>query len=505
MTTTEVLEGLVPELARRIPYSTLAIELGVPEDVLRSALEKTGAEQPSPVVQKLLRRIMSTLAHEEGRVTLSKALGNTAPAAEELARRSIRTANKFGFLDLLPPHGITPVTYNIRKEFDLRAPPFGFDRPPPLVPLREDRCVIAGLPVDFPMGLPASVLAANSKWIEFYARRGFDILTYKTVRTVVRPEHKWPNWVFIQEPAEIQPEINKPLVGLPGYWPEDLATATMANSFGIPSFAPDWWEDDIRRARDVVREGHQILIVSVVSSCEPTALANRSQNDALTEIISDFIKAALRAKRAGADIIEANYSCPNVPGDEVGELFQSPARSARVSDELKGALGDTPLFVKIGYLTQPQLRAFVEANAPHIEGVVAINTMSAQVVDPNGKETFPGRPSAGISGWAIKPRAQEVAKNLVSLRNEIRGRSGKEFAILGLGGVLTEDHVREYMKLGVDAVESCTGAFLDPHLALKTRLDTDAMHGARRAKFELESLGRFVKDVIRYPTKPLRW
>ncbi len=40
----------------------------------------------------------------------------------------------------------------------------------------------------------------------------------------------------------------------------------MANSFGIPSFEPSWWKDDIGRARKVVKEGSQVLIVSVVAS-----------------------------------------------------------------------------------------------------------------------------------------------------------------------------------------------------------------------------------------------
>lgn len=467
---TDLIRELVPELAERIPHSMLAKELGISEAVLKSPTLPPGADP------------------------------------EAVVRRAIRTANKYGFFDLLPRHGLTPVTYDIRQQFDLRAPPIGYDQPPPLLPLREDRRIIAGLPVDFPLGLPASVLAANAKWIEFYARRGFDILTYKTVRTVVREAHSWPNWVFIQNPVEIRSQIDHRVVGSPGYWPDDLTTATMANSFGIPSFAPEWWEEDIRRARDVVLEGHQILIVSIVSSIEPDGMDGGQPDAAIRIITDDFINAAKRAKNAGADIIEANYSCPNVLNDRAGYLYQDPSGSARVSAELKGILGRTPLFVKIGYLSAQQLHDFVYANAPHIDGVVAINTISAEVVDADGKETFPGRPCAGISGWAIKAKAQEVARNLVALRKEIQSQTGKGLAILGLGGVLTEDHVREYLDIGVDAVESCTGAFLDPYLGLKVRFDEAATSSlGRRALFELKSFGRFVQDVIAHPTKPLRW
>ena len=43
-----------------------------------------------------------------------------------------------------------------------------------------------GLPVHSRIGIAAGLLL-NSKWILGYAQRGFDILTYKTVRSSHRP------------------------------------------------------------------------------------------------------------------------------------------------------------------------------------------------------------------------------------------------------------------------------------------------------------------------------
>jgi dihydroorotate dehydrogenase (NAD+) catalytic subunit len=464
-TTLQNASGLIRELAQRFSYAELANEVGVPVDELRGW--EAGKRELSPQdVWKL-----------------------------------VRVPQKHGFFDLIPAHGITPVSYNLDAPFDLLAPPVGYDYDPPLLPLHTRPTLIAGHRVDFPLGLPASVLAANAKWIEFYARRGFDILTYKTVRTQYRQEHPWPNWVFLENPrkiVEVDP-LNPPTVrGFPRYWPDDLTTASMANSFGIPSFAPGWWQEDIRRAREVIREGHQVLIVSIVAST----------NENPEAMIEDFVQAATMAKNAGADIIEANYSCPNTPGDRAGDVYLYPEDAKPLSRALRDALGKTPLFVKIGYLPGPKLRTFLEYHSPFIDGIVAINTISAKVIDREGKPTFPGkgRETAGVSGCAIKTKAQEVAKNLIALRQEFPTRSGQPLTILGLGGVLTKQHVTEYLDdLGVDAVESCTGAFLNPHLGLDTRCDADAAKNKpSRLAFELKVFTKFLQEVIKHPTKTSR-
>jgi dihydroorotate dehydrogenase len=364
--------------------------------------------------------------------------------------------------------------------------------------------------VDFPLGLPASVLAANAGWIKFYARRGFDILTYKTVRTEFRAPHPFPNWVFLKNPEEVEAQFAQhnyitekagfvaKAVGYQGYWPESLSNVSMANSFGVPSFAPDWWKSDIKKARDAVREGHQVLIVSIIGSKYGKYMAG------------DLIEAAHLAKEAGADIIEANFSCPNVSGDPNGELYHFPEEASNISKQLKAEIGDTPLFVKIGYLPEPSLRQFVEKCNTSIDGIVAINTISAPVVDQNGRQTFPNgengsRANAGISGWCIKERAQEVASNLVSIRKDLYATGRKKpLTILGVGGVIDRADCFEYLDtIGVDGVESCTGAFLNPYLGLDVRLD----EGASRRKvsavaFGANTIGKFFEDVFLNPSAP---
>ena len=452
----------------------------------------------SGLIEELVTRTSyDELAQEVGTDRLQFWEQTTEECAENDVWDLIGFIYKRGFFDLLPAHGIGGMTYNIGAPFDLIAPPVGFEQDPPVVPLVKAPRKIAGFSVDFPLGLPASVLAANSKWIEFYANRGFDVLTYKTVRTRYRHVHPWPNWVFIKHPFELIEPFSQPAIGVRDYWPEHKGGVSMANSFGIPSLKPDWWMDDVRRAREVVREGHQVLIVSVVASVQESPEA----------IAEDFVEAAVLAKQAGADIVEANYSCPNTPGDPAGEVYKSPKISAYVSKALKDALENTPLFVKIGYLAEEELHKFVESNAKFIDGIVAINTISAEVKDEQGRQVFPGagRNTAGVSGWAIKARGQEVARNLVKERSRLAKAGEKNLAILGLGGALTPNDCREYLDIGVDAVETCTGAFLNPNLGLELRLEESVLREHRsRLMFEWEVFRTFINEVVKHPTKPSR-
>src|SRR5439155_25509379 len=76
-----------------------------------------------------------------------------------------------------------------------RSPP-GIDQLPS-VRLRVQPTRIAGFQVEFPLGLPASIIAANASYLNYYAQRGFCILTYKTVRSRLLKAHAHPQWVVL--------------------------------------------------------------------------------------------------------------------------------------------------------------------------------------------------------------------------------------------------------------------------------------------------------------------
>jgi len=390
--------------------------------------------------------------------------------------------------DLLGP--VLP-TFDRQGPFDLAAPPVGANIEPPHVQLCNRPTKIAGHTVNFPFGISASILTRNAKTIAFYAARGFDILTSKTVRSIKRDPHPTPYWVFIRsnDIDKVKPPFEERIVGEDRhYWPNDPRYAAMANSFGIPSPEPGIWQREVAEAKQSLHAG-QILIVSVTASPTP---GDRSEKT----LIDDFVRVAVQAKEAGADIVEANYSCPNTPGDPTGELYQDLELSGKVSAAIARALADTPLFVKIGYLDEPLLAKFVRHNRAYIRGIVAINTISMSVVSPSGAQLFPGsgRERAGIYGVAIRPWAHEVVRNLVAIREQEKAEN--EFAIIAVGGVNTSRDIYDYLNLGADAVESCTAAYLNPYLAIETRLQLSKLKGNREVSFRIEGQTKPIIDPL---------
>ncbi len=384
---------------------------------------------------------------------------------EKLERALISICEKDSRFRLLHSYGLATPTFNRYSRFSFDDNPIGYNWHAPLPPLPEMPQKLLDFKVDFPFGVPACILTYGHRAIKMYAGLGFDILTYKTVRTLPHKGHPWtsinPNWAYVtQLPSKFSPPFEEPVVADKEAWPESIENVTMVNSFGIPSMNPDQWKDDIEKAKKAVRRGHQVLIVSVVAS--PDLSTTMTQD----EIVQGFVNAGKAAKEAGADIVEVNYSCPNTPKGP--EIYRDPVMSARISEAMHEALKPTPVLMKIGYLRKEQLSDIVSANIKWIDGIVAINTISAPVNDSKGNQFFPGegRQHAGVSGVAIKPWAMEVARNLADLRSQ---ESWREKIILAVGGVTKPEDVREYLDIGVDGVLSCTGAYNNRYLAIETR------------------------------------
>ncbi len=318
-----------------------------------------------------------------------------------------------------------------------------------------------GYPVNSTLGVPAGPLL-NSAYIKLYADMGFDVLTYKTVRTGPQPCHPFPNVRPVQTGPDwyrSAPPGEKP--GLVTLETEgDLADLSITNSFGMPSQPPTVWQADVRQAKQALRPG-QVLVVSVVGTARP--------GGTLAELAADFGLAAGWAAEAGADIIEANLSCPNVQSAE-GSLYQSPAAVSQVAAAIQANLSGSkiPFLLKIGYLENSGLIGQIVESASQngAAGFAAINTIPARVYDPSGEQALPGegRLVSGICGAGIKTAGLYMAQQLLEARQRL-GLTAAQFAIVGVGGVMTGADALQYLKLGCDGVQSGTGAMWKPELA----------------------------------------
>jgi dihydroorotate dehydrogenase len=355
-------------------------------------------------------------------------------------------------MPIAPPTLPVPA-YDITRSYEdnYHEGPFIADAPPPRTDVKRERFL--GFDVRSKIGIAAGPLL-NARWVAAYAQMGFDLPIYKTVRTRSWPSHPPPNCVFLEREAPLEEaDFGKPLRATKES-PQRIDQISITNSFGMPSRDPSLWQADVAVARQSLGAG-QILIVSVVGTPDETG------PDGLAD---DYARGARQAVEAGADAVEINLSCPNVVSKE-GSVFCDPAFSSQISRAVKRAISPVPLIIKIGYIADlSRLAQVVAANAPHIQAVSAINTLSFEVFQSSGDmPALPGRVRSGVCGAAIRPCAMAQAQRTVDL---VR-REKYDLAVIGVGGVMTPDHIRDYFNLGVDAVMSATGAMWDPLLAHK--------------------------------------
>lgn len=319
----------------------------------------------------------------------------------------------------------------------------------------EPKFDFLGFKINTPFGIPSGPLL-NSKFAEAAFEKGFDVIHYKTRRSVGFPSNPWPNVLSVEVEGDLTlDKAKKPLLGSTNF-DKDPKSFSITNSFGNPSpESPSIWQDDMKKAVETAGPG-QLLIGSVVGTIQE----GFSEED----YYNDFAKAAEMAKKTGVKAVEVNLSCPNVASE--GVLCYSKDAVIEVCKKSKKAIGSIPLLVKFGYFSKQQqelLQEIIKAICPYISGVAAINTIPAPVVDKDGNQALPGkgRLMAGICGASIKWAGLDMVKRL----KQIREKLGKNFAIVGVGGVMTPEDYLEYRKAGADLVQSATGAMWNPYLA----------------------------------------
>ncbi len=303
-----------------------------------------------------------------------------------------------------------------------------------------------GQPVAAPFGIPAGPLL-NGRYVKAALDMGFDLPVYKTVRTRRQACHPWPNVLAVQVDGDLQ--TGRTLVASQKY-SEPLS---ITNSFGVPSFDPEFWQPDMA---DAVRHAGPGQVV--IGSFQGT----KSESGSVAAYIADFVTGARLLKQTGVKIVEVNLSCPN-EGTANLLCFDIP-RAREIVEAIKGELGAIPLVTKIAYFgDDARLTQFLREVGSVVDGISAINTVSAAVVDERGEQALPGegRLSSGVCGSAIQWAGLEMVQRMARLRESL----GLTFEIVGVGGVGDAAAFDRFRRAGADVVMSATAAMWNPLLA----------------------------------------
>lgn len=316
---------------------------------------------------------------------------------------------------------------------------------------------VFGHKVYTPFGIPAGPLL-NSAFMKGAFDKGFDIAVYKTVRSNTYPCHPFPN-VLAVHPGEhltLERAQAEALVADTNY----TEPISITNSFGVPSKEVSVWQDDFKTAMQYEKKG-QLAILSFMG----TVREGQSQN----EFIDDYILAGKQAGETGAKALEVNLSCPNI-GNE-GLVCYNLDVTEKVCEGLRAVIGNTPLILKVGYYKNNEdVVRLAEIAEKYANGISAINTVQATIVDEKGEQALPGpnRSRSGVCGASIKWAGLEMVARL----KDARDKGKYSFSICGVGGVTTPNDYLEYRRAGADIVMSATGAMWNSNLAIEVKQST---------------------------------
>lgn len=201
------------------------------------------------------------------------------------------------------------------------------------------------------------------------------------------------------------------------------------------------WIDEFKQAKDEHPDG--VLIASVMEEYH---------KDGWCELIE-------RCQDAGVDAFELNFSCPHgMPERKMGAAMgQDPEMLEEVCGWVMAA-SKIPVWAKM----TPNVTHIEEPTAAALRagchGVSAINTIRS-VMGVN-LDTLRPEPSVegyttpgGYSSKAVKPIALRMCMEIAQLiKKDFPGRS-----LSGLGGVETGSDAAQFILLGSDTVQVCTG------------------------------------------------
>jgi dihydroorotate dehydrogenase (NAD+) catalytic subunit len=152
--------------------------------------------------------------------------------------------------------------------------------------------------------------------------------------------------------------------------------------------------------------------------------------------------------------IEVNASCPHVKSGGI-EFGQNPAVLGQLIRAVRRAT-PLPLFVKLS----PNVTSIAEmarvCEGEGADGIAAINTLAALVVDVETRKPCLSNGLGGLSGPAIRP---------VALRMVWQCAQAVGIPVCGIGGICTAEDAIQFLLCGAVAVQVGTANFLNPSAA----------------------------------------
>lgn len=191
------------------------------------------------------------------------------------------------------------------------------------------------------------------------------------------------------------------------------------NAVGLSNPGVDGFIEEIEKT---ITHAHAPLIVSIVGKRK-----------------EDFVYVAEKLNRFKPFAFELNLSCPNVDGKIISA---DPKLTAEIVSGVK-EVSKVPVLAKLTPNVADIAEVAKVAEEAGADGITAINTVRAMMIDARARMPILTNKFGGLSGKCIKP---------IALAKVYEIRKVVKIPIIGLGGVTTGMDAAEMLMAGANAV-----------------------------------------------------
>lgn len=173
--------------------------------------------------------------------------------------------------------------------------------------------------------------------------------------------------------------------------------------------------------------------------------------------IDDYVYVAEKiSKSPNVKALELNISCPNVKCGGI-QFGTDPYIAKELTEKVKEA-SSVPVYVKLSPNITDIVAMAQAVEARGADGITMINTLIGMRLDRITGKPIIANLTGGLSGPAIKP---------VAIRMIYQVAQAVNIPIIGMGGIMDEWDVIDFISAGASAVAIGTANFTDPLICPK--------------------------------------